>query len=105
MPGQTGSENRRRQIVRSTRWDETEFAELQEVAAYSDCSEAELLRRLVRRAKRQILISRALVAQVNRLGANINQIARRLNAGGHVDPADLQAAYRALLDAVRAARS
>ncbi len=105
MPGQTGSENRRRQIVRSTRWDEAEFDQLQKIAAHSGCSEAELLRRLVNRATSQILISRELVASVNRLGVNINQIARRSNAGGKVDRDELQAAYRALLDAVTVARS
>lgn len=105
MPGQPGSENRRRQIVRSTRWDEEEFAQLQRIAAESRCSEAELLRRLVARADKTILITRDLVAEVRRLGVNINQVARRLNAGGAVAPADLLDAYRALLLAVTISRS
>jgi hypothetical protein len=105
MPGQPGSENRRRQVVRSTRWHEAEFAQLQRIATESRCSEAELLRRLVKRADKNILITRDLVAEVRRLGVNINQIARRLNAGGEVLPADLLDAYRALLNAVTISRS
>lgn len=105
MPGQTGSENRRRQIVRSTRWDESEFERLRQIAEHSGCSEAELLRRLVKRAHKNILLSRDLVVQIHRLGVNLNQIARRLNAGGSVDPSELIEAYRDLLKAVEVARS
>ena len=105
MPGQTGSQKRRRRIVRSTRWDEAEFAQLQAIAAYSGCSEAEALRRLVNRATRQILISRELVAEVKHLGSSINQIAGRLNAGDPVTAAELTDAYRTLLLAVRISRS
>lgn len=105
MPGQPGSDNRRRQIVRSTRWDKAEFALLQQIATYSGCSEAEVLRRLVTRASKQIVVSGQLVAMVGKLGGNINQIARRLNADIGVDPDDLVAAYRALLNAVTLARS
>lgn len=105
MPGQPGSENRRRQVVRTTRWSDTEFAQLQAIAAYSGCSEAEALRRLVNRASRQILISRELVAEVRRLGNNINQIARSLNANLPVSAAELTDAYRTLLLAARIARS
>ena len=105
MPGQSGTETRQRQIVRSTRWSESEFALLEDVAQYSGCSEAEILRRLVKRSPRQILITRELVASVNRLGSNVNQIARRLNTNSPVHPDDLHAAYRDLLAAVRIARS
>ena len=105
MTGRTGSENRRRQIVRSTRWDQGEFAQLREIAEYSGCSEAEALRRLVARATKQILISRDLVIEVRRLGNNVNQIARRLNHGGSVTDDQLRQAYRDLLAAVTIARS
>ena len=105
MPGQPGSENRRRQVVRTTRWDEAEFAQLHEIAIHSGCSEAEALRRLVKRATKNIVISRELIAAVNKLGVNINQIARRLNAGHEIDAKELQDAYRALLGAVTIARS
>lgn len=105
MPGQTGSENRRRQIVRTTRWDEEEFADLQRISVHSGCSEAEALRRLVKRAAKNLVLSRELIVSVSKLGANINQIARRLNSGSSVDATELQSAYRALLDAVKVARS
>jgi hypothetical protein len=56
----------------------------EEDAACSGCSEAEILLRLVRRANKRVIISRELVAEVKRLGSNINQIARHLNRGGGV---------------------
>ncbi|WP_160328067.1 plasmid mobilization protein [Sphingopyxis sp. H115] len=105
MTGQTGSENRRRQIVRSTRWDEQEFAQLQAIATYSGCSEAEVLRRLVRRANKQIIISRDLVRAVRQLGNNVNQIARRMNSNEQVRSDQLLEAYRELLHAVKIAKS
>ncbi|USI79094.1 plasmid mobilization relaxosome protein MobC [Sphingopyxis sp. USTB-05] len=105
MPGQTGSENRQRQIVRSTRWDAHEFAQLQAVAAYSGCSEAEVLRRLVRRANKRIVISRDLVRAVRQLGNNVNQIARHMNSGEQVRSDELIDAYRELLQAVNIAKS
>lgn len=105
MPGQSGSENRQRQIVRSTRWNEQEFAQLHAIAVYSGCSEAEVLRRLVRRANKQIVISRDLVRAVGQLGNNVNQIARRMNSNEQVRSDELLDAYRELLHAVRIAKS
>ncbi|MEO1968421.1 MAG: plasmid mobilization relaxosome protein MobC [Sphingomonadaceae bacterium] len=105
MPGQTGSETRQRTVVRSTRWSETEFAQLQSIAVASGCSEAEVLRRLVARADKHILITRDLVVAVSRLGSNLNQIARHLNRGGLVDPDELLVAYTELLSLITLARS
>lgn len=105
MSGQRGSENRQRQIVRSTRWDESEFAQLQAIATYSGCSEAEVLRRLVRRADKQIVISRDLVRAVGQLGNNVNQIARRMNSNEQVRSEQLLDAYKDLLHAVKIAKS
>lgn len=105
MPGQSGSENRQRTIVRSTRWSEAEFAQLQDIAAASQCSEAEVLRRIVRRRHKNILISRDLVRAVNKVGVNINQIARQLNSNGPVTPADLRRVYADLVSLVRIAGS
>ncbi|MFW2831683.1 plasmid mobilization relaxosome protein MobC [Sphingomonas sp. ID0503] len=104
MPGQRGSEVRQRQNVRTTRWTDLEAAQLTRIADYSGCSEAEVLRRLVARADRNILISRDLVFQVTKLGTNINQIGRRLNANGVITADDLRDAYAALLLAVQVAR-
>lgn len=105
MPGQPGSNNRQRQIVLPTRWREDEFALLESAATFSGCSKAEVLRRLVMRSQRQVLITRALVAEVNKIGSNINQIARRLNAQSAVQADELTSAYRELLLAVRIART
>ena len=105
MPGQSGSETRFRNHVRSTRWSDQEFEYLQKLAAYSGCSEPELLRRLVVRADRQIIISRDLVNQVTKLGTNVNQIAKKLNSEQPVSADELTAAYQQLLKAVSVARS
>lgn len=105
MPGQTGSETRFRNHVRTTRWSDQEFEYLQQLAEYSGCSQPELLRRLVVRANRQIVLSRDLVNQVTKLGTNVNQIAKQLNSGYPVSPDELQAAYQQLLQAVNVARA
>ena len=105
MPGQTGSETRFRNHVRTTRWSDREFAYLTELAEYSGCSIPELLRRLVVRANRQIVVSCDLVYQVTRLGTNVNQIAKQLNSNHPVSGAELKAAYQQLLHAVNLARS
>lgn len=105
MPGQSGTETRQRQIVRSTRWSQQEFERLTELARYSGCSEAELLRRLVNRASRRIIQSRELVIEIRRVGVNLNQIARRLNGGGPVTADELRTVYHDLLAAARIAKS
>lgn len=105
MPGQSGTETRFRNHVRTTRWSDQEFEYLRDLAAYSGCSVPELLRRLVVRADRQVIISRDLVFQVRRLGTNINQIAKQLNSGQPVSADELKAAYQQLLAAVNVARS
>lgn len=105
MPGRTGSENRYRNHVRTTRWSDRELEYLQQLADYSGCSQPELLRRLVVRANRQIVISRDLVYQVTRLGTNVNQIAKQLNSGQSVSSDELKATYQQLLAAVNVAKS
>lgn len=105
MPGRTGSENRYRNHVRTTRWSDQELEYLQQLADYSGCSIPELLRRLVCRANRQIVISRDLVYQVTRVGTNVNQIAKQLNSAYPVSGEELKAAYQQLLAAVNVAKS
>lgn len=104
MPGQRGTETRIRNIVVPTRWSDEEHAQLRSIAEFSGCSRAETLRRLVRRAGKQIIASRALNADVRRLGNNLNQIARALNEGSPVSAQDLIRAYADLLKAAGAAR-
>lgn len=105
MPGQSGSENRIKQIVRTTRWSPDEFAMLQSIANYCGCSEAEILRRLVRRGDRRILPSSILTAECLRIGNNLNQVARHLHSGGSVTPAAVETLYRDLLDVLREMRA
>ena len=105
MPGQSGTETRYRNHVRTTRWSDRELEYLQQLADYSGCSIPELLRRLVCRANHQIIISRDLVYQVTRLGTNVNQIAKKLNSEQPVSADELTAAYQQLLKAVSVARS
>ena len=48
-------------------------------------------------------VSVAAVAELNRVGVNLNQIARRLNATGDAPPPELAEACRAVTEAVMAA--
>lgn len=104
MPGQTGTDSRRRTNVRTNRWDDNELTELRAIAKYSGCSEAEALRRLVRRANKNIVISRDLVIAVNTLGIAINQLIARVHESQPFEVEDLQAVYRELLALVKVAR-
>lgn len=103
MPShRSGSEVRVRTVVLPTRWSPTEYDLLQEIAQHSDVSAAEVLRRLVRQTHPQLIASRQLVADVRRLGQNINQIARHANTARSVALLDeLQSAYVDLLAVTR----
>ncbi len=101
MPGKSGTETRVRTVVLTTRWSPQEHGRLEDIAEYSDCSKAEVLRRLVQQGQPMILPSRLLVSEVRRIGVNINQLAKHANASGQVDHDALNDAYRDLLSATR----
>lgn len=105
MPGQRGTETRIRTIALATRWSPREYRRLTEIAEYSACSRAEVLRQLVARDHRNIMPSRELVAEVRRIGNNLNQLARSVNAGKRVSKSALDDLYREMLAAVIAMRA
>lgn len=105
MPGQRGSETRVRQNVLTTRWSQAELEQLDAITVVMGCSRAETLRRLVRRADKQVLATRALINQVRALGNNTNQIARTLNARNPVASGQLIDLYKAMLAALQSMRS
>ena len=102
MPGQTGSETRIKKICLPTRWSPQEFLRLEDIARYSGCTKAEVLRRLVGNPDARIFASREFVSEIRRLANNINQIARQLNAGSAVPDITLRQAYADLLKAAAA---
>ena len=100
MPGQPGSETRVRTHALATRWSPAEYARLGEIAAYSGCSRAEVLRRLVARDHCNIIPSRELSSNVRRLGNNIDQLVRQTYAGASIRPEALAALYKEMLAAL-----
>lgn len=100
MPGKSGSETRIRTHALATRWSPAEYARLGEIADYSGCSRAEVLRQLVARDHRNIIPSRNLSRDVRRLGNNINQLVRQGHAGGPVTADAFATVYREMLVAL-----
>lgn len=89
---QHGSEQRERQKSVRARVTETEYAAIEERARRAGLSTAAYLRACALgdsgpRAKRSPTVNGALLgtalADLNRVGNNLNQIAHHLNAGGH----------------------
>lgn len=87
-----GSEQRERQKSVRARVTETEYAAIEERARRAGLSTAAYLRACALgdsgpRAKRAPPVNRELMAtalaDLNRVGNNLNQIAHHLNAGGH----------------------
>lgn len=85
MPGQTGTETRRLNNVLSTRWSDDQFRYLQEIADLMDCSRAEVLRLLISEAHPKVLPTKDHVREIQRIGVNLNQIARVANSTHRVD--------------------
>jgi mobilization protein MobC len=99
MPGQTGTETRRLDNVLTTRWSDDQFRYLQEIADLMDCSRAEVLRLLVGEAHPKVLPTKDHVREIQRIGVNLNQIARVANSTNRID----QPALDLLIEEIRAA--
>jgi len=93
-----GSEQRERQKSVRARVTETEYAAIEERARRAGLSTAAYLRACALgdsgpRAKRAPPVNRELMAtalaDLNRVGNNLNQIAHHLNTGGHPDRAKM----------------
>lgn len=110
-----GSDKRQRARQALVRFDDAEFAILAERADRAGMPHATYIRATVlgtpgprakRRAPADQAALRRLLGELGRIGNNLNQIARVLNAGEDHDPAGLQealAAYLEMRDAVLAA--
>ena len=111
-----GSNQRQREKRAMVRLTAAEAAELQERAARAGLSAGAYLRACALgesgpRSKRAPPVNRALLAEalaaLNRVGNNLNQIAKQLNSGGHPDRAamadsraELTAILELILDAI-----
>lgn len=102
-PYRRKSEQRRRGHMLVVRLDDDEFERIQSAAHMADATAATYLRAcgLKRRMARRPLglpsslapaDLRKLLAEVNMIGSNLNQLARRSNSGLAVDAAALEAA-------------
>lgn len=80
MPGQPGTDKRRRGHVVNSRWSDAEFAELEAIAEYAGLKKTEILRRLVRTAGGNIVASRDLTAAVNSVCVNTKRLSQRLDS-------------------------
>jgi len=101
-----GSEQRERQKSVRARVTETEYAAIEERARAAGLSTAAYLRACALgdsgpRAKRAPTVNGELLAtalaDLNRVGNNLNQIAHHLNAGGHPDRAKMADARAELI--------
>lgn len=98
----------------TVRLSEAELARLRKLVDESGWSQEAYLRALIEGvvpAPRPPPDCRAMTRELRRIGVNLNQIARRANAGGAIDDAayracaeELQAALREIVDAVTAPR-
>lgn len=90
-PKKSGSENRQRQKYFNVRLSDDERAELTRRAELVGLNDADYFRQMClanpplrksRRSTPDVQAILKLLARINKLGGNINQIAARLNAGG-----------------------
>ena len=105
MPGQSGSDVRIRQKVVRTFWSPEEHDRLADIAAFNDCSRAEILRQLVDDAAPKMVATHDLTEQVRALGKRLNDVARRIHAKAPVHHAEVRDLYEELLDLLDGIRS
>jgi len=111
----SGTDKRRRTKQCLVRFTEQEFAEIAGKADKAGIATAAFLRaaalgspgpRAQRRPPADHVALRQILGQCGRIGNNVNQIAKHLNAGGQADIPELRAAlavYPDIGDAIRAA--
>lgn len=89
-PRKTSDAQHSRQVI--FRLTETEYAQLEAVAGRAGLRVNELARRLTQRGRHRLVIQTtnrhdpAFIAQVQRLGANLNQIVKRAHLREYVSP-------------------
>ena len=107
----SGTEKRRRGDTITVRVTPDERARIDDLSMQKGLSVGAFMRAAALgdpgvRARRRIPVDarllRRLLGEAGRAGNNLNQIARRLNAGGEADAAELQAALAAHEDVRRA---
>ncbi len=88
MPGQRGSEQRRRKHIVHVRMDDGELRALDNLIGDCGWSRAAFIRALIAtRGDIRIFEVAPLVAALSRIGGNLNQIARQANRNGQIDDA------------------
>ncbi|WP_375188645.1 plasmid mobilization protein [Sphingobium yanoikuyae] len=88
MPGQRGSEQRRRKHIVHVRMDDGELHALDNLIGDCGWSRAAFIRALIAtRGDIRIFEVAPLVAALSKIGGNLNQIARQVNRNGQIDDA------------------
>lgn len=103
----SGSDKRQRSHQCLIRWTDEEFASISEKADKAGMAVAAFMRavalgnpgpRAQRRPPADHRALRQILGEIGRIGNNINQIARALNSGDPVNPAELREALHAYLE-------
>ena len=86
MPGQRGSERRRRNHIVHVRMDGMELQALDILIGDCGWSRAAFIRALIAtRGEIKVFEIAPLMAALSKIGANLNQIARQANRNGQID--------------------
>lgn len=103
MPGQRGSEKRRRNHIVHVRMDHMELHALDILIGDCGWSRAAFIRALIAtRGEIKVFEIAPVMAALSKIGANLNQIARQANRNGQIDDAEcLRHALDQLVECVR----
>ena len=113
-PKKSGSDTRQKQRIVNFRATAEEYATVEEAAKNAGLTMGSFIRQTMlaapkTRPRRQVRVDVAvlakLIAELNRIGGNINQIARAFNCGEPPETAWLKEALRVLLQTMRAVRA
>ena len=113
-PKKSGSDTRQKQRIVNFRATAEEYATVEEAAKNAGLTMGSFIRQTMlatpktrprRQARADVAVLAKLIAELNRIGGNINQIARAFNYGEQPETAWLKEALRVLLQTMRAVRA
>jgi hypothetical protein len=113
-PKRSGSDNRQKQRIINFRATADEYGAVEQAAMTAGLTLGSYIRetllnapktRTRRRARADVAVLSKLIAELNRVGGNINQIARAANCGEQPERVWLREALARLLEIMRAARA
>jgi uncharacterized protein (DUF1778 family) len=114
VPKRSGSGNRRKQRIVNFRATAEEYALVEHAAESAGLSLGSYIRETIlvtpqtrsrRRARADVAALAKLIAKLNRVGGNVNQIARAANYGEQLESAWLRDVLGLLLDTIKRVRA